>query len=239
MNLSLRPPKAVMKKVTRAVHDFAMFEGDCRVAVGISGGKDSLLLLQVMRALAMRSDMSIEVTAVHLDQGQPGFDTAGLHAAVDALDVPLTVIDRQTWPIVSSQLDQGQIPCALCSRMRRGVLLDWCSTEGMTHLAIGHHLDDAIETFFLNLFFQRKLEPMKPVTPSESGVRTVRPMILVEEAQVIDWVARAGLTPIGCPVCDGFPRSSRRDVGALLATMRAQHDGLVDSVRDALYRATP
>ena len=232
----MKPPKSVMRRVERAIRDFNMFSPGDRVAVGISGGKDSLLLLQVMRALALRDDFDIEVHAVHLDQGQPGFDMDGLKASMAALDVELIVIDRQTWPVVESQLSQGQIPCALCSRMRRGVLLDWCKEKGFNRLAIGHHLDDAIETFFLNLFYQRRLDPLKPVTPSDvTNVSTVPPMIFVEEEQVIDWIAAAGLAPIGCPVCDTFPRSSRRDIGQMVKQMRALHPELTESVRQALY----
>ena len=120
--------------------------------------------------------------------------------------------------------------------MRRGILLDWCREHGFSRLALGHHLDDAIETFFLNLFFQRRLEPLKAATPSDStGVVTVRPLILVEEVQIVDWLAQSGLRAIECPVCDRFPRSSRRDIGELIDTLRQAHPELSASVRQALY----
>lgn len=231
----LAAPRSVLRAAERAIQDFSLIAPGDRVAVGVSGGKDSLLLVQTLRALARRTDLPFEFEAVHLDQGQPGFDMAGLEASMAALDVPFRVVDRPTWPIVAAKLEPGQIPCALCARMRRGVLNDWCVTEGFDRLALGHHLDDAVETFFLNLFFQRKLEPMKAATPSETGVTTIRPLILVEERQIIDWVTRSGLRPIACPVCDETPRSSRRDTGAMLAQLRELHPDLNASVRHALY----
>lgn len=231
-----QPSKAVMRLVERAVRDFDLLCPGDRVAVGMSGGKDSLLLLQVMRTLARRADLGIEVEAVHLDQGQPGFDHAGFRAALDALGATCHVVSKATWPVVAEQLGPDDIPCSLCSRMRRGILLQWCQDNGFQRLALGHHLDDAIETFFLNLLFQRRLEAMKPLTPSDdTGVAVIRPLILVDEARIRDWIAGCGLAPIACPVCDSFPRSSRRDVGALLESMAVAHPTLRDSVRHALY----
>lgn len=230
------PPKSVLRLVEQAIRDFDLVPPGARVAVGVSGGKDSLLLLSVMRQLAMRPDLGLRVEAVHLDQHQPGFDRAGFEAALARFDVPLNVVSKDTWSVVSSQLEPGQIPCALCGRMRRAILLEWCRDHGFDRLALGHHLDDAIETLFLNLFFQRKLEPLKAATPSEStGVATIRPLILVEEAQIADWVARAGLSPIACPVCDDFPRSARRDAGDAVSVLAARYPQLRASVRQALY----
>lgn len=232
--------KGVLRLVERAVRDFALIEPGDRVAVGISGGKDSLLLAMVIRALAARSDFDFEWTAIHLDQHQPGFDRAGFDRTCAALDLPVQVISADTWSVVSSQLAPGQIPCALCGRMRRGILNDWCVANGFNKLALGHHLDDAIETFFLNLLYQRRLDPLKPATPTADGaVTTIRPLILVEEQAIRDWVARHQVLPIACPVCDPFPHSRRRDLKQVLDEFRRLQPQLAASVRGALYDPNP
>lgn len=230
------PGKAVAALVRRAVRDFGLIEPGDRVAVGLSGGKDSLLLYCALRELQRGADLPFELQAVHLDQHQPGFARATFDRSLAHLGIPCDIASEDTWSVVSSQLAPGQIPCALCSRMRRGVLNAWCAERGFTKLALGHHLDDAVETFFLNLLYGRRLDPMKPATPSErTGVTTIRPLILVNEAKVHSWVDRHGVEVVPCPVCDSFPESRRRDLKQLLGSFRALHPALNDSVRKALY----
>lgn len=235
------PSRAVQRLIERAVADFNLIEAGDRVAVGVSGGKDSLLLACALHHLARRADRPFTFELVHLDQHQPGFARDQFDATFAALGLPVTVISEDTWSVVASKLRPGQIPCALCGRMRRGVLNRWCAERGFNKLALGHHLDDAVHTFFLNLFFQRRLDPLKAATPTEDGaVTTVRPLILVEEAPIKAWVAEHGLVPVACPVCDTFPDSKRRDLHGLLDQLRAAHPGLTESVREALYgRAEP
>lgn len=230
------PSKAVLGLVARAVRDFELIAPGDRIAVGVSGGKDSLLLAVVLRALARRADLDFTYELVHLDQHQPGFERARFDAALAGLGFDCTVVSHDTWSVVSSQLRPGQIPCALCGRMRRGILNEWCAAHGFTKLALGHHLDDAVETFFLNLLYGRRLDPLKPATPSASGeVTTIRPLILVEERRVRDWVARHTIDAVPCPVCDRVPDSKRRDLKALVEGFRAMQPGVDASVREALY----
>ncbi|MCA9543766.1 MAG: hypothetical protein KC613_05230 [Myxococcales bacterium] len=234
--LDAPPSKAVLALAERAVRDFDLIQPGDRIAVGLSGGKDSLLLAGVMAHLAQRADLDFEWTGVHLDQRQPGFDRAGFDAVCAALGIPVTVVAEDTWSVVEAQLKPGQIPCSICGRMRRGVLNRWCAEHGFNKLALGHHLDDAIETFFLNLLYQRRLDPLKPATPTADGqVTTIRPLILVEEQAVKDWAARHGVQPVACPVCDPFPRSRRRDLKQLVDGFRTLQPQLAQSVREALY----
>ncbi len=230
------PSNAVRSLVARAVREFGLIAPGDRVAVGISGGKDSLLLFSALRDLQRRQDLSFELTAVHLDQHQPGFARATFDHSLAALGIDCAIASEDTWSVVSSKLEPGQIPCALCSRMRRGVLNQWCQARGINKLALGHHLDDAIETFFLNLLYGRRLDPLKPATPSErTGVTTIRPLILVEEAKVVAWVAAHDVAVVPCPVCDSFPESRRRDLKQLITGFRALHPQVGASVRTALY----
>jgi tRNA 2-thiocytidine biosynthesis protein TtcA len=233
---SLQPGKAILARVERAVRDFRLIEPGARVAVAISGGKDSLLLASVIRALAQRADMRFEWTCVHLDQRQPGFNRQRFEANLARFELPCTVVAEDTWSVVESQLGPGQIPCSLCSRMRRGILHKWCADNGWDRLALGHHLDDAIETFFLNLLFQRRLAPLKPATPTRDGkVTTIRPLLFVSEAQVVAWMKDNAVEPVACPVCDNYPQSQRRDLKHTIEALRKHSPNLSESVRKALY----
>lgn len=230
------PSKAVRSLVSRAVREFSLIEPGDRVAVGISGGKDSLLLFNALRDLQRRADLPFEMEAVHLDQHQPGFARETFNRSLAALEIDCAIASEDTWSVVSNKLKPDQIPCALCSRMRRGVLNQWCVTNGFNKLALGHHLDDAIETFFLNLVYGRRLDPLKPATPSErTGVTTIRPLLFVEEAKVKAWVAAHDVEVVPCPVCDSFPASRRRDLKGLISDFRVLHPGVGESVRSALY----
>lgn len=231
----IRPTNAVMQLVEKACRSFALIEPGDRVAIGLSGGKDSLLLALCLREMAKRNDYDFEWTCVHLDQQQPGFDRKGFDAVLSQLGLTCHVIVEDTHSVVQSKLQPGQIPCSICSRMRRGILNRWCSENGYTKLALGHHLDDAIETYFLNLLYQRRIDPLKALTPSEVGVSTIRPLILVEERKVLGWLSESGVIPVGCPVCDDYPMSQRRNIKELLKTFEAFHPEFRASVRDALY----
>lgn len=238
MNAPAPLSRSLHALVERAVHDFSLIQPGDRVAVGISGGKDSLVLALAMQQLQRRADLPFEWQAIHLDQHQPGFARAQFDATNEALGLDVEIISRDTWSVVSSQLKPGQIPCALCGRMRRGILNRWCAERGFNKLALGHHLDDAVETFLLNLLFQRRLDPLKPATPAaEVPVTTIRPLILVEERKIQSQVDRMGLSPVPCPVCDNFPQSRRRDLKGAIEHIRAIQPDLHGSVRDALYGA--
>jgi tRNA 2-thiocytidine biosynthesis protein TtcA len=228
--------KPVIKLVRQAVLDFGLIEPGDRVAVGLSGGKDSLLLAVALEELSRHADLDFEMQPVHLDQNQPGFDRETFRAALDRLRLGCEIIDRDTHSVVQEKLEPGQIPCALCSRMRRGILNEFCAQNGFNKLALGHHLDDAVETFFLNLFFGRRLEPLKAATPTSDGaVTTIRPLILVEERKIQAWVDDYGVPTVPCPVCDTFPDSKRRDLKALLSDFAEMQPDMHASVRTALY----
>lgn len=227
--------KSVLKLVDRAVREHSLIEPGDRIAVGLSGGKDSLLLAVALRELQRRDDFDFEWLGVHLDQNQPGFDRGTFARALRELDIPYEVIDRDTHSVVQAQLQPGQIPCALCSRMRRGILNDWCADRGFNKLAMGHHLDDAVETFFLNLLYGRRLEPMKAATPSENGPTAIRPLILVEERKIAAWAEEHAIPTVDCPVCDNYPQSRRRDLKQFIDGLESFDADVYDSVRTALY----
>jgi tRNA 2-thiocytidine biosynthesis protein TtcA len=228
--------KPVIKLVRQAVLDFGLIEPGDRVAVGISGGKDSLLLATALQELSRHADLDFEMQSVHLDQNQPGFERETFRGALERLGLNCEILDEDTHSVVQQQLEPGQIPCSLCSRMRRGILNEFCAQNGFNKLALGHHLDDAVETFFLNLFFGRRLEPLKAATPTSDGaVTTIRPLILVEERKIEAWVDEHRVPTVPCPVCDTFPDSKRRDLKKLLADFAQMQPDMHASVRTALY----
>ena len=234
--VGLAPTKEISRLVYEAVSRFSLIEPGDRVAVGCSGGKDSLLLICALEQLRRREDLPFEVQVIHLDQQQPGFDRAGFNAALERLGVSCEVITRDTWSVVEQQRKPGQIPCAVCGRLRRGILNRWCAENGYNKLALGHHLDDALETFFLNMLFGRTLDPLKAATPaSDVPVTTIRPLLFVEERRVEAWVAQSGLSPIDCPVCDSFPDAKRRDLKQLLQGLGYAQPELYASARAAIY----
>lgn len=230
------PSRSVLQLAEQAIRRFSLIEPGDRVAVGISGGKDSLLLAATLRALQRRPDFDFELVFVHLDQHQPGFQRQRFDEAMAWLGIDVEVASEDTWSVVSSKLRPGQIPCALCGRMRRGILNRWCAERGIRKLALGHHLDDAVETFFLNLLFGRRLEPLKAATPaSDVDVVTIRPLILVEERKIAAWAEQHAAPVVPCPVCDSFPESRRRDLKKLVSDFRALQPSVDESIRAALY----
>ena len=229
--------KSILGLVVRAIRQHDLIERGDRIAVGLSGGKDSLLLALVLRELQRRDDLRFEWRAIHLDQRQPGFDRSTFERSLIELGITAHVIEADTHSVVQAKLQPGQIPCALCSRMRRGILNDWCSEHGYNKLALGHHLDDAVETFFLNLLYGRRLEPMKAATSSTDGPTTIRPLILVEERKIAAWATDNGVAVVDCPVCDETPKSRRRDIKQLIGSLENFDADVYASVRGALYDA--
>jgi tRNA 2-thiocytidine biosynthesis protein TtcA len=229
-------PKTIIRLAREAVRNFHLIEAGDRIAVGISGGKDSLLLAATLRELSRHDDLDFEMQLIHLDQNQPGFDRAGFNRALERIGLDCHIIDKDTHSVVQSLLKPGQIPCSICGRMRRGILNEYCAEHGFNKLALGHHLDDAVETFFLNLFFGRKLEPLKAATPASAvEVTTIRPLILVEERKIEAWIEEQGVPVVACPVCDTFPRSQRREIKELVAELSGRFPKMHESVRAALY----
>ena len=235
-NVNVAPTQSMLKLTHEACRRFGLIERGDRVAVGCSGGKDSLMMISVLQSLQCRNDYDFDLQVIHLDQHQPGFERAQFNASLEMLGVQCEVISKDTWSIVESQLKPGQIPCSICGRLRRGVLNQWCADHGFNKLALGHHLDDALETFMLNLLFGRRLEPLKPLTPaSQLPVETIRPCLLIEERKIKSWVKNSDLSPVPCPVCDSFPDAKRRDLKQLLQGLSDAQPELYASVREAIY----
>ena len=232
--------KRLHRLVGEAISDFKMIESGDKVMVCLSGGKDSYGLLDILISLRARAPIEFELIAVNLDQGHPGFPTDTLPTYLSSLGLPFHIENQDTHSIVKRVIPEGQTMCSLCSRLRRGVLYRVADELGATKIALGHHRDDILETFFLNLFFGGTLKTMPPRLLSDEGLHTViRPLAYVEERDLEAWAADRGFPIIPCDLCGSQENLQRQQIKRMLVDWRRQHPGRVESMFQALGRVVP
>lgn len=237
-NLKLR--KRLCRLVGQAIGDFNMIEAGDRVMVCMSGGKDSFALLDILLMLRERAPLHFDVIAVNLDQGQPGFPKDVLPKYLAERGVPHHIEYQDTYSIVKRVVPEGQTTCALCSRLRRGVLYRVASELGATKIALGHHRDDILETAFLNMFFGSKLKTMPPKLVTDDGKHIViRPLAYVKEKDLERWAEVRQFPIIPCDLCGSQENLQRKQIKAMLREWDRQHPGRVDNCFTALSDFTP
>jgi len=197
-----RAEMTVRRKVGRAVHQYGMLRDGDRILVAVSGGKDSLVLLDILRKIPGWAPVRFELVAFTLDQGFPGFDADVVRRQVERLGVEPVVERAPIHDILTAKADDVSTWCALCSRLRRGAIYEAAPRLGCNRIALGHHADDLIETLLLNMFFTGELKTMPPVLRAEDGRNVViRPLCQLFEREVADYFGTLGLTAVdaGCP----------------------------------------
>ena len=210
--------KRVMREAGRAIGDYNMIENGDRVMVCLSGGKDSYSMLDILLTLKSRAPIDFEVIAVNLDQKQPGFPADVLPNYLTKLGVPFHIETEDTYSIVKRLIPEGKTTCSLCSRLRRGVLYRVASELGATKIALGHHRDDILATFFLNLFYGAKMKTMPPKLVSDDGRHTViRPLAYIPESDLIAYSDWKQFPIIPCNLCGSQDNLKRQEVGKMLA----------------------
>src|SRR5215475_13784450 len=232
--------KRLRRLVGQAIADFAMIEEGDRVMVCLSGGKDSYGLLDILLSLKDRAPLSFEVIAVNLDQKQPGFPADVLPRYLTGRGIPFRIVEQDTYSVVKRLIPDGKTMCSLCSRLRRGVLYRVASEVGATKIALGHHRDDLLATFFLNLFFGAKLKAMSAKLVSDDGRHVViRPLAYVRERDLARYAEAMAFPIIPCTLCGSQENLQRKQVSALLREWEKKHPGRIETIFNALGDIVP
>ncbi len=232
--------KRLRRLVGQAIADFAMIAPGDRVMVCVSGGKDSYGLLDLLLRLRAAAPFDFALVAVNLDQRHPGYPERTLPEYLARLGVPHRIVVQDTYSVVKRVVPDGKTMCGLCSRLRRGVLYRVASELGATKIALGHHRDDILETFFLNLFFGGKLKAMPPKLVSRDGRHVVvRPLAYVPERDLAAWAEARRFPIIPCNLCGSQDDLQRAQAKAMLREWERRHPGRVESIFRALTQVVP
>ena len=232
--------KRLRRLVGQAIADYSMIEPGDRVMVCLSGGKDSHGLLDILLTLKDAAPVRFDVIAVNLDQKQPGFPAEVLPGYLAGRGVPFRIVEQDTYSVVKRVIPEGGTMCSLCSRLRRGVLYRVAGEIGATKIALGHHRDDLMATFFLNLFFGGKLKTMPPKLVSDDGRNVViRPLAYVRERDLARYAEAMAFPIIPCTLCGSQEHLQRKQVTAMLREWEKRHVGRLDSIFSALSTVTP
>ena len=228
--------KKLARKMTKAIVDFDLIEDGDRVMVGLSGGKDSWALMQLLDALRRRAPVDFTLVAVNVDSGYRDYKHDAITRACAERGWDLRIEHTSIGEIIDDKLDERATPCSLCARLRRGVLYRIAGEVGATKIALGHHADDFIETLLLNLFFAGSLKAMSARLVSDDRRHVViRPLVYISEEEARDYTRQVGLPVIGCccPVC-GDLSLQRQRVKRLLLDLEREHAGVKQSMLKAL-----
>ena len=232
--------KRLCRQMGQAIIDFNMVEEGDKVMVCMSGGKDSYALLDILLKLKARAPIHFDLVAVNLDQKQPGFPEHVLPEYLGKLGIPFHIENQDTYSIVKRVIPEGKTTCGLCSRLRRGILYRVADELGATKVALGHHRDDMLQTFFLNMFFAGKLKSMPPKLVSDDGRHIViRPLAYVHEADLVAYADWRAFPIIPCTLCGSQENLKRREVKQMLRDWEKRFPGRVDNIFSSLTRITP
>jgi len=247
MNAAAKPSRTLHRLAAqlrsaagRAIADYQMIRAGDKVMVCLSGGKDSYTLLDILLSLQRSAPVDFELLAVNLDQKQPDFPQEVLPKYLAGLGVPFEVIEQDTYSVVKRLVPAGRTMCGLCSRLRRGALYRYAAEHGVTKIALGHHREDIVETFFLNLFFGGRLKAMAPKLLSDDGRHLViRPLAYAPERDIARYARGRAFPIIPCKLCGSQDNLQRTAVKRMLAQWEREFPGRTESIFSALRNVEP
>ncbi len=225
----------LLGQVARASADFALLEPDDRVLVAVSGGKDSHALLYLLRELRKRTPFAFSMIAVNVDQGHPGFPERLLPEFFEREGYEYRVVQEDTYSVVKEKVPEGKTYCALCSRLRRGILYTLAQDIGATKIALGHHRDDLIETLLLNLFYSGQIKAMPPRLRSDDGRNVViRPLVYCAEQDLAEFASAKQFPIVPCDLCGSQENLQRKQVKRLIEELAAKNPHVKNNLFAAL-----
>jgi tRNA 2-thiocytidine biosynthesis protein TtcA len=232
--------KRLRRQVGEAIADFDMIRAGDKVMVCVSGGKDSYALLDILLSLKQHAPIGFEIVAVNLDQKHPGFPAKVLPEYLTAVGVPFRIIEQDTYSVVKRVIPEGKTMCSLCSRLRRGALYRVAKEIGATRIALGHHRDDILETFFLNLFHGGRLKAMPPKLVSDDGAHIViRPLAYCKEQDLREYAKIRAFPIIPCNLCGSQENLQRQVVKDMMREWEKKFPGRLETMFASLQRVSP
>ncbi|HET7931810.1 MAG TPA: tRNA 2-thiocytidine(32) synthetase TtcA, partial [Rhodanobacteraceae bacterium] len=235
-----RLAKRLRHAAGRAIADYNLIEDGDRVMVCLSGGKDSWTLLDLLLSLQAKAPVRFELVAVNLDQKQPGFPEQVIPDYCRARGVPFRVIEQDTYSVVTRVVPAGKTLCSLCSRLRRGALYAFAEREGFSKIALGHHRDDILATFFLNLFYGGTLKAMPPKLLSDDGKHVlIRPLAYCREDEIASYATQRAFPIIPCNLCGSQENLQRKQARRMLDAWEREHPGRSETIFRALCNVAP
>lgn len=232
--------KQLVRKTAQAINQYNMVEDGDKIMVCLSGGKDSYALLEILMLLQKKAPIKFDIIAVNLDQKQPGFPEEILPNYLKSKEVDFHIIERDTYSVVKNVIPEGKTTCGLCSRMRRGILYDYAEENGITKIALGHHRDDIIETFFLNMFYNGTIKSMPPKLLSDDKRNIViRPLAFVSEKETLQYSKLKEFPIIPCNLCGSQDNLQRVFIKGMLNKWEENNPDRKNVIFKALSNISP
>ena len=242
-NVMGKPPlasKRLRRSMGKTIADYRLISPDDHIMVAVSGGKDSYTLLELLSQARARAPIDFRLTAVHLDQVQPGYDGSALRRWLEQFGAPFEIVKADTYSTVVDLTPAGKAYCAVCSRLRRGILYTVAERLGCTKIALGHHRDDALETLLLNLFYAGKLQAMPAKYTTDDGrFEVIRPLIECAEADIIEHASFAGYPILPCNLCGSQDNLHREQMRGLIDSIAADSPNVRAVMLNALRNVHP